>query len=308
MPQQLPIESVVHRTGNRPFSLHHTIVPKGEPGALYLHCHPEAELFYLEQGDITFTIEGKETVLTSGDAIFIPPNLIHNAVNNHPELNGCNFHATVFSTDLLMRDFFPNGQIYFDALSTARMDCIFPLYASNPDHALLLQNLSAIAGYREESLETYELALTGRLLFIWQSLYNLRFRDLTRSAKHHNQAPWLQSNLDYIKDTYADSITLDDLAAQAGFSSGYYCHRFKAATGLSPIEYLIKIRIVKSCDYLVKTDKKITEIASLCGFNTISYFNRTFLQLMGTTPGAYRREELSKSHSQNCTGSETVLQ
>ena len=41
---------------------------------------------------------------------------------------------------------------------------------------------------------------------------------------------------------------------------------------------------------LARSSKKISEIASLCGFNSISYFNRTFLKITGMTPSAYRKE------------------
>ena len=52
--------------------------------------------------------------------------------------------------------------------------------------------------------------------------------------------------------------------------------------------HLNRLRIVKSCEMLLRTDKKITEIASLCGFNNISYFNRTFYKIMGISPSGYR--------------------
>ena len=55
--REFPIENIVHRTASRPFSLYRTVVGKGESCALYPHCHPEAEIFYLEQGAVEFQVE-----------------------------------------------------------------------------------------------------------------------------------------------------------------------------------------------------------------------------------------------------------
>ena len=128
----MPLENIVHRTGLRHFSLHHTIVPLEDKSALYLHCHPEAELFYMEQGDVRFFIESQELVLHQGDGLFIPPDLIHHA--EHEPGTECKFYAIVFSTDMLEESLPPYCKEYFDALRTQKLNCIY-----------LLQILTSIA-------------------------------------------------------------------------------------------------------------------------------------------------------------------
>ena len=58
MAVKLSAEHIVHKTGESPFSIHLTNVAPDEPNALYLHYHPEAEFFYLEELPFTtdFTI------------------------------------------------------------------------------------------------------------------------------------------------------------------------------------------------------------------------------------------------------------
>ena len=89
----LPVEDIIHRTDSRPFSIHFTEVPVGNPSALYLHCHPETELFYLVSGEVTFTIENRDFHLSGGEGIFIPPNLIHSAVRSNSSQKPCCFYA-----------------------------------------------------------------------------------------------------------------------------------------------------------------------------------------------------------------------
>ena len=284
----LPVENIIHRTNSRPFSLHRTILADGESCALYLHCHPEAELFYLERGTLDFQVENHHYTLHTGEGIFIPPNFIHNATNRTGIREQCCYRAIVFSVDMLEKSLPPYCRSYFAPIHSRKMDCIYPITHTGQDNAPLLSLLPAIFNFQNNQLEKYELALTGTLFICWQELYNLRFSKVTSGAgiSAHTE---LQSSLDFIHIHFQESLSLKELAASAGFSEGYYCHSFKEYTGYTPFEYLNRVRIVKSCELLTETHKKITEIASLCGFNNISYFNRTFYRMMNATPSAYRK-------------------
>ncbi len=284
-----PLENIVHRTESRPFSLHHTLVASEEPCALYLHCHPEAELFFLEQGEIVFYVEDRSFVLKGGDAIFIPPGLIHHAQKCDGVNTPCSYSALVCSTDMLENLLPPYYHSYFLPLHLQEMEYIYPIFAANPAHSKLLSLLPPLFQYREMRLETCELALSGTLLICWQELYNLCFSRLTVPAVPEASIQALRRCLNYILENFSERLSLPFLAQLAGFSQGYFCRCFKELTGYAPFAYLNRIRITKSCELLVQTDKKITEIASLCGFDNISYFNRTFQKQTGTTPTAYRR-------------------
>ena len=96
-------------------------------------------------------------------------------------------------------------------------------------------------------------------------------------------------SMDYMQEHYQEALTLPLLAGISGYSESYYCHNFSTFTGSTPFEYLNRIRIVKACELLNSSDKKITDIASLVGYNNISYFNRTFVKIMGFTPSSHRK-------------------
>ena len=115
---------------------------------------------------------------------------------------------------------------------------------------------------------------------------------MTPASIHSGPTEELQKSLDYIKTHFSDSLTLPELAQKSGLSESYFSHSFRNLTGFSPIAYVNRLRIIKSCEYLTKTNKKITEIASLCGYNNISYFNRIFYKMMERTPSEYRKGDL----------------
>ena len=76
------LENVKHFTKARPFSIHKTEIGADSTNALYVHYHPEMEFIYLDEGSMTFYVEGKQYNMKEGDALFIPPALVHNAVKN----------------------------------------------------------------------------------------------------------------------------------------------------------------------------------------------------------------------------------
>ena len=63
---------------------------------------------------------------------------------------------------------------------------------------------------------------------------------------------------------------------------------FRAATGQSPIEYLLRLRIQKAMALLRNTDLTITEIAMEVGFNDSNYFTRQFKRVQGSSPTRFR--------------------
>ena len=98
--------------------------------------------------------------------------------------------------------------------------------------------------------------------------------------------------VEYMHQNYAYEITLAELAALLPMSEGQFCRVFKQVMKLSPMQYLMRYRILQSCRMLQDTDKKVGEIANLSGFNNISYFNKVFLNTIGCTPKEYRANSM----------------
>lgn len=285
--QKLPKETIIHLTNNLPFSIHHTVVESGEKSALYLHCHPEAEFFYLASGQVRFFVENRSYDLEAGDAVFIPPSLLHSAETLTPSGSSTDFHALVFSMELLEQ--YPHAaSSYFAPLYRDRMECICHISGREPAYAGLLQRLCELWPCQGTDPQTFELTVIGTLFQCWQILHNTRLSGGNALPPAQHFAAGLSKSQEYMQTHFDEEITLDRLARVSGYSQSYFCHRFKAYTGYTPFEYLNRVRIIKSCDYLADTGKKIAEVATLCGFNDVSYYNRVFTKVMGVTPSAYR--------------------
>jgi AraC family transcriptional regulator len=96
--------------------------------------------------------------------------------------------------------------------------------------------------------------------------------------------------INYIFKHYDKKITLADLAKMINMSVPNFSSVFRETMGVSPMEYLTRIRLQNAADLLQNSDKKIIDIAEECGFFSISNFIKAFHNGMNMSPSQYRKE------------------
>ena len=94
--------------------------------------------------------------------------------------------------------------------------------------------------------------------------------------------------LEYLNKNYMDDMTLDTLAAYAGFSRYTLSRMFRQHTGMTFTQYLSQRRVEMAMELLSATRMPVTQVALQCGFNSIATFNRVFREIKGCTPTQYR--------------------
>ena len=92
----------------------------------------------------------------------------------------------------------------------------------------------------------------------------------------------------YINDHCTEDLSIEKLAARAGFSKYHFSRLFKQFTGVSCYEYLISRRIAYAERLLLTPNLSITEVAMQSGFNSLSTFNRIFKTAKNCTPSSYK--------------------
>ncbi len=104
----------------------------------------------------------------------------------------------------------------------------------------------------------------------------------------------------FMESNFDKDISAEDLANRIGVSVSYLCRIFKNSYHLTPLQYLILLRISKAKEYMSRyPDKSIREISRLCGYHDSSYFGAEFKRITGMTPKTYRNlEGLSLSPEQ----------
>lgn len=277
-------EQISHTTDSAPYSVHFTELPADTNLALYLHLHNEVEFLYLVEGEILFQIEEHTFPLHAKEGIFIPPALLHSATNigNSP----ISFYALVFSSNFVISSFDAHSyNTYMLPVMHNNLQLALVLRESIPWQKDILDYLHNIFFAKNRQ----ELFVRGTALLIWDTLYQSH---ITKTEVNHSLqtlAVQLAPTITYIQKHYQQSLSLKELASTVHLSEGQFCRIFKHLTGMTPFHYVIRYRILQSCNALSNTNRKITDIATSHGFNNISYYNRAFIQLMHMTPSQYRK-------------------
>lgn len=103
-----------------------------------------------------------------------------------------------------------------------------------------------------------------------------------------NYAERFDAVFNYLDRHFAEDLTLEDVAAVAGFSKFHFSRTFKQLSGSNFYEYLCHRRIKSSESLLMQPGMSISQIALQSGFSSVSTFNRTFKKMKGCTPTQYR--------------------
>jgi len=97
----------------------------------------------------------------------------------------------------------------------------------------------------------------------------------------------------------ASPLSLDAVAAEVGLSAFHFIRIFRGAIGVTPHQYLMRIRLLRAVALLRDTTLPVTDVAYEVGWGDLSTFNRTFRREIGCTPRELRRgrQPTPRSHS-----------
>lgn len=96
---------------------------------------------------------------------------------------------------------------------------------------------------------------------------------------------------DHVAAHFNHTITVEDLAAQAGISAYHFSRLFKQAIGKSPHKFVIAYRVEQAKKMLLDKERPMIDIALACGFADQAHFSRMFKQLENITPKNWRAQQ-----------------
>lgn len=94
--------------------------------------------------------------------------------------------------------------------------------------------------------------------------------------------------IEYINENYTESFDFSKLANDFGLSPGHFRELFKKATGLTPKDYLNRLRIAKSLEFIRREGLSISEAAGRVGIYDANYFSRLFKKIIGHSPKYFK--------------------
>lgn len=98
----------------------------------------------------------------------------------------------------------------------------------------------------------------------------------------------------YVLEAFAEEISLEDLAREAGMSRFNFCRRFHKECGLPPMRWLWNFRTQLAAEFILLDPRwSLTDIAFSCGFTSSAHFSRSFKAAFGKSPSQFKKEALA---------------
>jgi AraC-like DNA-binding protein len=178
----------------------------------------------------------------------------------------------------------------------------FDMIDAVPLQALRFRPFVLTHAVRQTGAELVEAYLTrgeGDLTSLLLSVLLQRIRQAEPILRRHQKpavAPGLIMQVNQLAQSKEEPLSVKEIARSLGISSSHLRARFRASCGVSLGRHLRRLRLEKACGLLRLSQRRVTEIAELCGFTSIYSFSRAFHTAYGVSPMAYRHGD--RAHKQ----------
>ena len=284
-PQLEPSFRLINRQGNRSFTY------KYEPFNLSTrwHYHPEVELIFFIKGNTSCIVGQEFTDFEEGEVVILGSNLPHVLQENsefaslYPDVKPFGL-IVQFRPDFLGENFFNVPELEFVNRFLERSKRGVRFGASVSEKFSAMPN-------RMEAMRDHEklLQLLTVLLELAESEdYELLTKENLGNAFHVDEDRMLRVN-EYIYRRFTDHITIREVASLINMSESAFCRYFRSRTLKTFTRYLNEIRISYACKLMQNASCSISSACFESGFNSLSYFNRQFRVILGSSPNDYRK-------------------
>ena len=251
-----------------------------------IHWHEEAEIIVIKKGEGIVSVDLTEYKVSMGDAVFVMSGQLHSISqlgNSTMEYENILFRPSMLKS--------AGKDLCWEKFISPLLSGTAPVSPYLPSDMMVksgiadyIRNIDSLC---DEKNSGYQLAVKGYLFLVIHCLSSGIAVTSERTPKKHLKK--IKSVLSYVEEHYSEDISVEDMAELCFYSKSYFMKFFKESMGMSFITYLNDYRLETAANKLRATDDNILEIAEACGFDNLSYFNRSFKKKYGITPGKYRK-------------------
>lgn len=238
---------------------------------LTIQTNKHLTFFYILKGALTYKSEGETTNLKRHDLLIVNPNQ--------------QLDITLLRKVEWVR-FEVDGIVFTSSYDISADSQTFVVHDNDTIIKKYLELLTIEHAYFAKGTEMILRKLTENIIVHVLRNKGLSIKDSQKQIKHDE----IQAVQDYIRKNYTKKLTLDELAETANINKYYFIRLFKQKTGLSPIDYLIHVRLAEAEKLLTETNTSVTEISDQVGFHSPSHFSKTFKESNHITPSQFRKK------------------
>lgn len=249
----------------------------------FWHFHPELELVFIEAEEGTRHVGEHISRFKESDLVFIGSNI--------PHLNFDYGIKTAYKKTVLhiQPHFLENSFIH-----TPELHIIENLFEKSKFGIAFGEKIKAQIGNIFKDIHNFPyfeqfLAMLNILKILAETEdYTLLHQELPKNQYNKKEQERLKRLYLFIDEHYQRKIEIEEVAQLSHLSNAAFCRYFKKMTKLTFIEFLNHYR-VNQAKRLLLLDKNISETCFECGFESLSYFNRTFKKITGENPLAFKK-------------------
>lgn len=251
-----------------------------------IHHHDFFEISIILQGESLYLIDNEWRTVRSGDILLFNPGVDH-AEKQLLNTYSHQLHIGIrnFKLHGLAQNHFPTTQSLL-----SMQDSQLKIF----DKAWQL--------IEEFNQQQTNFNLMGKALVMEMMILILRslekkeqLSDETQASQNDRMHQVVQLIMTYMENNYAKDISIEQLATLYYVSPTYLSKIFKDLTGVSPINYLIQIRLKKAHELLTTDDLTVKEVAKAVGYEDAYHFSKSFKKHFGTSPSLVKKQENANS-------------
>ncbi len=232
------------------------------------------QLYFVAAGKAHFFFDGVERILHKGDMVLFRPHepqFYDIYTSDSPETYWVHFTG-VEVEDLLDYYKIPKG------------DNVYFVGTSSNYQMLFRQMIQELQLQRINYEDMLNISLRHMLLMI--------NRYMSESKRIGNEMlDEIERAIYYFNENYNKQIIIEKYAEEHLMTSAWFIHNFKQVTQMTPMQYILSLRI-NNAKYLLENSKyNITQIANLVGYDNSLYFSRLFSKYTGKSPSEYRKQK-----------------
>lgn len=239
------------------------------------HIHDGYAIGVIEHGVEAFTLRGGTHFGTTGSIVFVNPHEVHDGWA--AEESGWRYRMLYPSVELL-------EQVAEDVTGKRYM----PYFA---DAVVTDHQMNARLVHLHRTMQMQDTPLASQSVFL-EAMGELVRRYGGNRMPETGEGyfhPAVARAADYLREHFAESVELDQLAAVAGMSRFHFLRSFAKLTGVPPHVYQMSLR-VEHARKLLASGEPPANVAALCGFTDQSHLTRKFKQHIGVTPAVYAQK------------------
>lgn len=252
------------------------------------HWHACFEFGVLAEGVLQLRTQKGARCVRAGEGYFINANVLHMNRAAHAGA-GARICAQLFERSLIAG----TGLIGRRYVAPVENCVALETMVFSPEDAAgraMLAELNAAFDAAERDDSGHELRVCAHLNAAWGMLIDMA-GDLLRegAGSAGEESARMKAMLTYIHENYGKSVSVRQIAEAGGVCERECFRDFARMLDVTPMLYLARHRVGVAARALTETDAPVARIAEDCGFSDSSYFGKVFRQILGCTPGKFRK-------------------